>query len=123
MLQDAKERSECRQRLLQALKGWEVAEFALDPEEFGRLESFVTLNRDPEILKIMQTNWYGLRHSQPAATLLWAVPSPWNRGLGKRSLHRLLLATVRGTRGARDLSALEKRVKKLILNDLKRDLC
>jgi len=30
------ERSECRQRLLSALgSGWEMAEFALDPEDFG----------------------------------------------------------------------------------------
>ena len=30
------ERSECRHRLLSALgSGWEMAEFALDPEDFG----------------------------------------------------------------------------------------
>ena len=32
------ERSECRQRLLNALSTWEMAEFAIDPEDLGPVD-------------------------------------------------------------------------------------
>ena len=35
MADSHKERSECRQRLLNALSAWEMAEFAIDPEDLG----------------------------------------------------------------------------------------
>ncbi|CAL1163843.1 unnamed protein product [Cladocopium goreaui] len=50
------ERSECRQRLLSALgSGWEMAEFALDPEDFGlpnRRPRYYGLFRHPERLRL-----------------------------------------------------------------------